>query len=194
MGADRASRNFLSYLESDGHRGDGRNRFAAQDSIDSDLVAFGLLLAHAQADRKNVLGLLLGATVAPALQTVEPTGGNVEIGSGITFQLNYARHLSTSRSVALYFEIPALAVPLQNISAPNGAVPRNCDSFFVTPALRIKLVPHASVSPWLSAGGGYALFDESAKRIDGTHNTTRGTSGNEAQTVAYLVDRAAARI
>ena len=30
-------------------------------------------------------------------------------------------------------------------------------------------------------GGGYALFDESANRIDGTHNTTRGTSGGAVE-------------
>jgi hypothetical protein len=30
-------------------------------------------------------------------------------------------------------------------------------------------------------GGGYALFDESALRIDGAHNTTRGTSSGAAE-------------
>ena len=77
--------------------------------------------------------------------------------------------------------MPAVAVPLQSITASNGSVPRNYDSFFVTPGIRLKLVPHARVSPSFSAGGGYALFDESASRIDGTHNTTRGTSGGAVQ-------------
>ena len=45
----------------------------------------------------------------------------------------------------------------------------------------MKLAPSQRVSPWLSAGGGYALFDESANRMDGTHNTTRGTSGGALQ-------------
>ena len=63
--------------------------------------------------------------------------------------------------MALYFEVPALATPLQDITASIGAVPRNYDSFFVTPGLRVKLAPTAGVSPRFSAGGGYALFDES---------------------------------
>lgn len=73
--------------------------------------------------------------------------------------------------------MPALAIPLQRITAPNGSVPRNYDSFFITPALRVTFAPGRRLSLWFSAGGGYALFDESALRTDGNHNTTRGTGG-----------------
>jgi hypothetical protein len=144
-------------------------------------VVLALFQAHAQADRKNEIGLLFGATVTPALDVPGPGGSSLEIGSGITFQLTYARQLATARSVALYFEVPALAIPLQDVTGSNGVVPANYDSSFVTPGLRVKLAPFARVSPWLSAGGGYALFDESADRIDGTHNTTRGTSGGAVE-------------
>lgn len=140
-----------------------------------------LSMAHAQDHRKNEIGLLLGATVTPALDVASPGSNRLEIGSGITFQLTYARQLARRRSLAWYFEVPALAIPLQDITASNGAVPQNYDSFFVTPGLRVKLAPSARVSPWFSAGGGYALFDESANRIDETHNTTRGTSGGAVQ-------------
>lgn len=111
--------------------------------------------ADAQEDHKNEIGLLLSGTVPPAL---DAAGGSLEIGIGITFQLTYARRLATSPSVALYFEVPAVAIPLQDIRASNGIISRNYDSFFVTPALRIKLAPQARVSPWFPAGGGYALF------------------------------------
>jgi hypothetical protein len=134
-------------------------------------------MARAQDNRKNEIGLLLGATVTPALDAAGPGSNRLEIGSGITFQLTYARQLARTRSVAWYFEVPAVAIPLQDITASNGVVPKNYDSFFVTPGLRVKLAPSARISPWFSAGGGYALFDESANRIDGTHNTRRGTSG-----------------
>jgi hypothetical protein len=144
-------------------------------------VVLALFPAYAQAHRKNEIGLLLGATVTPGLEVAGSSSSSLKIGSGITFQLTYARQLTTTRSVALYFEVPALAIPLQDITASNGAVPANYDSFFVTPALRVKLAPSARVSPWFSAGGRYALFDESASRIEGTHNITRGTSGSAVQ-------------
>ena len=144
-------------------------------------VTLAFVLGHAQDNRKNELGLLLGATVTPELQTVAPAQGSLQIGSGITLQMAYARQLRSSRSFSFYFEVPALAVPLQKIMASNGTVPRNYDSFFVTPGVRVKLIPSGRMSPWFSTGGGYALFDESAGRIDGSHNATRGTSGGAVQ-------------
>ena len=122
-------------------------------------IVLALFPAYAQDNRKNEIGLLLGGTFTPALNVAGPGANRLEIGSGITFQLTYARQLTTARSMALYFEVPALAIPLQDITSSNGTVPRNYDSFFVTPGLRVKLAPSQRVSPWLSAGGGYALFD-----------------------------------
>lgn len=144
-------------------------------------LTFVMAESQAQTNRKNELGLLLGATVTPELKATAPAPANVEIGSGITFQLTYARQLSKGRKPSLYFEVPGLAVPLQNIKTSFAPAPRNYDSFFIAPGLRVKLVPDARISPWLSAGGGYALFDESAERVDGTHNLTRGTSGGAVQ-------------
>jgi hypothetical protein len=144
-------------------------------------LAFFMAQSKAQTNRKNEIGLLLGATVTPQLKATAPTPANLEIGSGITFQLTYARQLSKGRNTSLYLEVPALAVPLQNIKTSLASAPRNYDSFFVAPGLRLKLVPDARISPWLSAGGGYALFDESAERVDGTLNLTRGTSGCAVQ-------------
>jgi len=95
----------------------------------------------------------------------------------VTRIVGWSPRISHSR----WKKVPALAIPLQDITSSNGIVPRNYDSFFVTPGLRVKLAPSQRVSPWLSAGGGYALFDESANRMDGTHNTTRGTSGGALQ-------------
>ena len=131
------------------------------------------------ASDKNQFGLLLGDTVTPSLQLRD--GGKLKVGSGVAFQLNYARRLATFHKSTLFLEVPAVAIPLQEITASNGNVPANYDSFFVTPALRLELASSARVSPWFSVGGGYALFDESVKKMDGSHNTTRGTSGGAVQ-------------
>lgn len=120
-------------------------------------LAFALAESQAQTNRKNELGLLLGATVTPELKASAPTPANLEIGSGITFQLTYARQLSKGRNTSVYLEVPALAVPLQSIKTSLASAPRNYDSFFIAPGLRVKLVPDARISPWLSAGGGYAF-------------------------------------
>lgn len=128
-----------------------------------------LASASAQQDRKNEIGLLLGGTVTP---NVGITGQSepVEIGAGLTFQATYARQLLRRPAAALYLEVPFLAVPLQNLSSSNGGVPANYDSLFVTPGVRLKLSPQSRLSPWFSLGGGYALFDVSKRRIDGSAN------------------------
>lgn len=144
------------------------------------------------ASDKNELSLLLGATVTPSLKIAG--GGSLDVGSGTTFQLNYARRLASFRNIDLHLEVPALAIPLQKIHASNGALPANYDSFFVTPALRVHFSPAHRVSPWLSAGGGYALFDESALRMDGSHDVSRGTSGGAFQFGGGLDFRAPIKI
>jgi hypothetical protein len=136
---------------------------------------------QAQEERKNELGLLLGGTVTPSLDTTGPGSDRLEVGAGITFQLNYARLLTSSNRFALHLEAPAVAIPLQDIHGSSGSLPLNYDSFFITPALRINFKPRSTFSPWFSAGGGYALFDESALRKDGTHNVTRGASAGALQ-------------
>jgi hypothetical protein len=102
-------------------------------------IVLALFPAYGQDNRKNEIGLLLGGTFTPALDVAGPGASRLEIGSGITFQLTYARQLTAARSMALYFEVPALAIPLQDITSSNGTVPRNYDSFFVTPGLKVKL-------------------------------------------------------
>ena len=77
---------------------------------------------------ENELGFLLGATVTRGLQTLGPTPTRLNIGSGITFQMRYARQLSSNRIESFYFEVPAIAVPLQDIKASVGAVPRKGSS------------------------------------------------------------------
>ncbi len=144
------------------------------------LFTFTITLASAQKNPKNELGLLLGATVTPHLNSAS-SNGPLTIGTGTTFQLNYARQLMSRRSLGLYAEVPAFAIPLQTVTVTSGVAPKNYDSFFITPAIRARFFPSSWVSLWLSVGGGYALFEESAERMDGTHNTTRGTSGGAAQ-------------
>jgi hypothetical protein len=137
-------------------------------------------IAHAQDGGKNEIGFLLGGTVTPALGTAGQ-GSRLEIGSGITFQATYARKLIDANAVGVFFEVPFLATPLQNVNTSNGLSPANYASLFITPGVRLKLAPDAAFSPWFSIGGGYARFDESALRLDGAPNTTRGTNRGAIQ-------------
>lgn len=156
------------------------------------LLSIAASVVHAEDQPKNEIGLLLGGTATPAIDLAN--GGVIDVGAGITFQITYARRLAQTDTVGLYLEFPAVAIPLQDLNATPGSTPLNYDSFFITPALRVKFRPNAALSPWLSAGGGYALFEESDERRDGSHNTTRGTSTGALQFAVGLDFRTPVKI
>jgi len=74
--------------------------FANQSKPRRHSVHFHDCLASAE-NPKNELGLLLGATVTPHLNSAL-ANGSLTIGTGTTFQLNYARQLMSGQSVGLY--------------------------------------------------------------------------------------------
>jgi hypothetical protein len=123
--------------------------------------------ARAENGNKNEFGLLLGATFTPT-RTLSGQAAAVEFGSGLVFQATYARQLRNFHATALFFELPFVASPLVDLSSSNLSVPSNYAFLFVTPGLRLKVLPHSVVTPWVSLGGGYGFFEESKQRQDGT--------------------------
>lgn len=106
----------------------------------------------------------------------------ITFGSGITFQATYARRLVGLKAAAISFELPFIAAPNVRVSSTANAVPANYASLFITPGLRVKIRPTAAISPWISVGGGYARFHESAELQDGSPNPGRiGANRGAAQ-------------
>ncbi len=144
------------------------------------LFCLAAIPAQGWAAGKNELAFLIGATQTPRLG-IAGNSSSIEVGSGFTLQLTYARRIAETGVVAWYVEFPAVAIPLQDVTSNIGATATNYDSFFIAPSLRLKFRPHERFAPWFSAGGGYALFDEGAELRDGTPNVTRGTSTGALQ-------------
>jgi hypothetical protein len=132
--------------------------------------------AVAQDERKNELGLLLGMEFVPANTLATAPGGSVRFGKSEVFQVNYARRLFSGDKAALWLELPALAGPSHSIRTANPATPVNVATFYLTPSFRINFAPKSNVSPWLSAGGGYSLFETSETYANGASNTDRLTN------------------
>jgi len=139
------------------------------------LVILSIVLAqaaHAQDDRRNEVGLLLGAAVTPSL-TIRSGPADIEFGRGLTFQATYARHLVSVPFAQLSFEVPLLASPSVDARSSNVRVPSEYASLFITPGFRLKFAPQSPLSLWVSVGGGYARFREADQRQDGTPNPGR---------------------
>ena len=142
--------------------------------------------SSAQEAKKNELGLLLGWQFAPSLTIDSATlvpERNVDIGSGIAFQATYARHLTGNGAAALYFELPFVASPRQDLQSGTGTLPDHYASLYITPGLRLKFRPNSGISPWLSVGGGYARFSEAESLLNGAANP--GATGTNKGAVQF---------
>ena len=131
------------------------------------LLAAAMCPVYAQ---KHELGLMLGVNSGPKRDFELPSPGSLSVDSGITYAANYGVRLSGGGAAALYFEIHFAATPLQDVASGNPTIPRDYASLFLTPGLRVKFAPGFFVSPYIAAGGGYALFEQSSNLPDGTPN------------------------
>ena len=66
--------------------------------------------------------------------------------------------------LSIHLEAPVTYIPTQTLTftGPVGFSPIHLSSLFVTPSIRVKLLPGSSVSPWGSVGGGLARYTNDA--------------------------------
>lgn len=151
------------------------------------LMAVTILVVTAAAqsnegEHKNELGLGIGRTFianqgihgGPAL-----VNNTVHFGNGLSFEINYARHLRDTGFWALEAEVPVVLNPDEDLGSGNGAVPASYSSYFVTPALRARVFTQTHFQPWGSIGGGYGFFSLSKTQVYGGTNpgSTTKSSG-----------------
>jgi hypothetical protein len=155
--------------------------------------------------QKNEVSFVAGGTFSPDTHATVPgsavdlctiTNPNcvlrrspVGIETKAGFEGVYARRVVDAHAVSLYVELPVLGVPDREVHLPvlNILVPRNFSevapldfsSIFVTPSLKVKLLPDAPIAPFFSAGGGFAHFSSrtvhatlAASAFSNTSNTT----------------------
>jgi hypothetical protein len=128
---------------------------------------FVVLALQAQAQQKNEVGLVIGATTSPALglasgsSVVAPTQ-NLTFGSSLALGAEYDRRLN-SGSTAFYVGVDFLASPLDvKLNQPQAGISPQFAYVFLTPHVRVKFHSDGALKPWLEFGGGYARFRESA--------------------------------
>ena len=125
------------------------------------------------AQEKNEVGLVIGGIVTPG-QTVSP-GANLAVPSGtlpnlnITFKsaltlgADFDRNVLRTHGFAISGGLDFLASPLDvKLDQRRANVINQYAFVFLTPHVRVKFHPSGFISPWLSFGGGYARFRETA--------------------------------
>ena len=128
-------------------------------------VTMSILGASATAqDEKNELTGILGRTIisdqgvhGPNTPILNPF---VRSGKGLTFEINYARHLLVTPVFSVSAEVPAVFNLDEDLGSGADVVPPNYRQIFVTPSARLNLFPATAVSPWVSFGAGFGHFSE----------------------------------
>jgi len=145
------------------------------------LLAFVLAGSGAAfAQSHNELGLLLGAEIIPDRSTAAPSVP-VRFSKSSSFQVTYARSVLNGGTAALLLEIPAVASPSHSVSSSSGNTPVSLATLYVTPGLRLAVAPDKFLTPWISFGGGYDLYETSEKLADGITNPDRFRSTGALQ-------------
>jgi hypothetical protein len=142
-------------------------------------LSTSLLWAQAK-EENNQLGLMIGAEFIPDHSTATVPSVAVKIGNSEVFQLNFAHRL-IGTDTQLWFEVPAAAGPSHSVRSDNPNTPNSLATFYATPSFRLNLAVQRRFSPWLSFGGGYALFEGSERLRNGLDNVDRFTSGGALQ-------------
>lgn len=125
------------------------------------LVVLVLVLASSAWAQKNELSVTVGRTFV-STQTVPSSGFPIHFGSPASFAFNYSRLLGTNRIFGIRAELPVAIVPKMDLNYYPGGVPKDIGAVFATPSVRVNIFSGDSVTPWVSAGGGYGRFRESS--------------------------------
>jgi len=123
--------------------------------------------------QSNDITLSLGGIPSQSRSFRSPSAGSVQISADVSLGANYGHRLLHAEFAAIYGEIQFVALPNRSLTAPTTTVPQNYASLYVTPGLRLKVLPTARVSPWVALGGGYALYEQSAKLSNGQNSTSQ---------------------
>jgi hypothetical protein len=120
-----------------------------------------LILQVAQAQEKNEIGLVIGATVTPGRNLASASTPRISFDSSLALGAEYDHRVLRGHRVVLYGGVDFLASPLDvKVSNPATNVIGQYAYVFLTPHVRVKFNHEGRLSPWLSFGGGYARFLE----------------------------------
>lgn len=120
-----------------------------------------VILPAVQAQGKNEIGLVIGATVTPGRNFSSGSTPSASFDSSLALGAEYDHRVLSAHRAALYSGVDFLASPLDvKLSNPATDVIGQYAYVFLTPHLRVKFNPEGGLSPWLSLGGGYARFLE----------------------------------
>lgn len=137
-------------------------------------------LSTAAAAQKADFAFTLGASfvsdqqlpfVAALPPGVPPTVTSVQTDHHLFLEGTLGFRFLNTGVASLHVELPIAGISSQGLSFSNApsTVVDHLSSTFITPSLRLKILSGAAISPWFSAGGGWAHYS-----LDSGGSSTKG--------------------
>jgi len=145
-----------------------------------------LFLASSALTQVNELSVTAGRTFVSTQSFVDSDGvrQGIHFGNEETIGFNYARLLKGGKFLGFHAELPVVIYPRMDLNTQINAIPKDIGALFVTPSLRMNLFSGDSVTPWVSAGGGYGRFRD-AKEANYGYGTYIGPGGSNTGVVQF---------
>jgi len=108
---------------------------------------------------------------------------HIHFGNEETVAFNYGRRLISHKIFGLYGEVPVAIYPRMDLHTDQNQIPKDIGALFVTPSVRLNIFSGDSVTPWVSAGGGYGRFREAPSLNFFGHNP--GQTGTNTGVIQF---------
>lgn len=143
------------------------------------LVVLLSLIASSSFAQVNEVSVTVGRTFVSTQTIKNPTvlPAALHFGNEESFDFGYGRLLKSHGIFGFTAELPVAFYPSMDLSTPSHGIPNSVGALFATPSARVNFFSGAGLSPWVSAGGGYARFFESSDlNFYGTNPGPTGTN------------------
>ena len=119
--------------------------------------------------KKFLFGMILLVSVGAFAQSNEVAGtiggqfvsGSYDFGKSGVVEINPAHRLINGEVAELYVEVPLTWAFKNTRDDPAADLRDHYSSFFVTPGLKLKVLPQLPISPYGFVGAGLARFHDS---------------------------------
>jgi len=127
-------------------------------------VVLVLVLVASALAQVNELSITAGRTFVSTQTIQNPLQGdvnpNIHFGNEESVAFNYGRLLMSHKILGLYAELPVAIYFRMDLNTGANQIPKDIGALFATPSVRLNIFSGDSVTPWVSAGGGYGRFRE----------------------------------
>ena len=124
------------------------------------LLLLGAGSTPAVAQTRYDVGLLLGSTKA------SDEGSSLQFARATTYQATFAWRVWQNDAVRVSIEVPFIASPAFDVTTAGRSLPKEYASLYLTPGIRVTVLPKGVVSIFGAAGAGYARYSESKLRVE----------------------------